>query len=579
VKTHFKASAAWIEDLIGHHLKGEIIDKKQGTYGIVYIVKKESFPQYIAYKTIQADILQQVDEIKLENFVREIKQWFRVKSHPLILRPFYITFVKGLPFVCMPFCETDLQTYLEKRGKLSVVEALIITAQILKALMFCKNNGIEAHQDLKPTNVLLEDLSNKFEDFPSEDMPFFRYRVRVSDFGNANAWKELGKPHGSRPYMAPEQFLGKGDFLKVDVFATGVMLYELVTGKHPIGEKTSDLWPEPKEGFPKKFKHEKPWKEWAIKENKSIRIGEDEVSKELEKLIHNMLCANPNKRLSLDEAFQLVINILTRINKAAAEYLKILFEYYDAFTNYRQDICKLSDLIELSKIPSLRESILTDLLKEIEDMEEKISTPAEAVYFIELCFRAAKLLLKRNKTKDIEKAEELAKKIFLKVAKWKNQIRVTHVYPPLKFREVAVIETPQYRDFEVHAELANYGIIILDHILGSEETEKFVKNTGEKYLITLYLFNKAIDYKDSDVKKAIKLLDKCIELLPTEPTFYFMKALWTKNYLWLKEALEELTDTEKLQLINLIRENAEKAIKLAPDWEEPKRILGKNSEK
>jgi serine/threonine protein kinase len=49
-------------------------------------------------------------------------------------------------------------------------------------------------------------------------------------------------------------------YSRVDVFACGVMLHELLTGEHPIGEVTSDVWPEPKPDKPKAWGHEAKWK-------------------------------------------------------------------------------------------------------------------------------------------------------------------------------------------------------------------------------------------------------------------------------------------------------------------------------
>jgi serine/threonine protein kinase len=561
-------------------LKGKIIEKKQGTYGVVFIVEQEALPRYVAYKTIQPTILEQIDENKLKNFIREMKQWFKVKGHPLILTPYFITFVRKLPLVCMPFCEMDLYTYLERHGKLSAIESLIIAAQILKGLMFSKSNGIEAHQDLKPKNILLEDLSKKFVDFPPKDMPFFRYRVRIADFGNANAWRELGKPHGSKPYMAPEQFMGKGDFSKADIFAVGVILYELLTGKHPIGERTGDLWPEPKKGLPRKYKHEGLWKKWATRVNKLIKIDDDETSKEIESLIREMLLPDPNKRISLDETFQRIIDILSKLNEAVTNYLKILLEYYDDLAKYfHENLGRLVNLMELSKVPTLLDPILDEMLKEITEIEGKISTPNEAVYFIELCYRSSCLLLKRNTMKDREKAEELAKKIILETIKWKEKIKVVHKYPPLKFKEVEIIKIPPFRDFEVHAELINYGKKLLDEILGPEESEKFFEKLEDRYIKALYFFNIAADFRmKGDIKKAIEVLDNCIGLQPNEPTLYFMKALWVSQHLIIQKATKKLTDDEKRLLTSLIRENAEKAMQMAPDWEEPKKILSELSE-
>lgn len=559
--------------ILSFYLNGKIIDKRWGTYGVVYIVEQEGFPKFVAYKTIQE--MEQIDEERLNRFVREMRQWFKVKGHPLILTPHFITLIGGLPFVCMPFCEMDLHTYLEKRGRLGVIESLTITAQVLKGLIYSKSKGIEAHQDLKPTNILLEDLSEKFKDFPPEDMPFLRYRIRVADFGNANAWKELGKPHGTKPYMAPEQFLKEGDFSKVDVFAIGVILHELLTGRHPIGEKTGDIWPEPKEGFPKKYKHDKVWEKWAMREDKRIEIGDDETSKEIEQLIRNMLLPDPSKRISLEHAFRRVVKILSDVNKEAANQLNLLLEYYDTLAQYFCDYRgRLNILSELSKTPVLRDVIIDEMLGEISQIDGKINTPAEAIYFIELCYNVSLQLLRRNKDEDIKKVEELGKKIILEVINWKEKIKVAHKYPPLKFREVTVIRTPPFRDFEVHAELLNYGRILLEKVRGVEETKKFFEEIKDAYLKALYFYSMASDFNmKGDSKKAIEILDKCIELNSTEPTFYFMKALWAHQYLFTREVLGKLTDEEKIMLTNLIHENLKKATQLAPDWEEPKKLL------
>jgi tetratricopeptide (TPR) repeat protein len=176
--------------------------------------------------------------------------------------------------------------------------------------------------------------------------------------------------------------------------------------------------------------------------------------------------------------------------------------------------------------------------------------------------------------KDREKAEELAKKIVLETMKWKENIKVVHKYPPLKFKEVEIIMTPPFRDFEIHAELIDYGKKLLDEILRPEESKKFFEKLEDRYIKALYFFNIAADFRSKcDIKKAIEILDNCIGLQPNEPTLYFMKASWASQHLVLQEAAKKLTNDEKWWLTNIIRENAEKAIQMAPDWEEPKKIL------
>ncbi|MDI6847010.1 MAG: hypothetical protein QMD23_02620 [Candidatus Bathyarchaeia archaeon] len=66
--------------VLGLHLGGEIIDKKEGTYGTVFIVDQgESVvPRHVAYKTVRET--EKVEDNKLKDFVRELKQWFKVKG-------------------------------------------------------------------------------------------------------------------------------------------------------------------------------------------------------------------------------------------------------------------------------------------------------------------------------------------------------------------------------------------------------------------------------------------------------------------------------------------------------------------
>jgi serine/threonine protein kinase len=563
------------DDLLSFFLLGKIIDQKKGTFGIVYIVEQEGLPKYVAYKTVNEKIMKEIEKTQLEKFIHEIRQWFKVRGHPLVLTPHYITIYKGIPLICMPFCEMDLRTYLEKREKLDFVESLVIVAQILNGLIFAQRNGIEAHQDLKPENVLLEDLSGKFFDFPPKDLPCFRYKVRIADFGNANAWKELSQPYGSRPYMAPEQYKEEKVFSKVDVFAVGVILHELLTGFHPIGQRTSDIWPEPKNGFPKKYKHEKPWKKWASNENKQIKIGESRVEKDIENLIKRMLLPGPLERISLSDALNEVMRILFSVNEAVARQLKLLLDYYNCLANYF-DECKgrLSNLVELSRVSGQLDAIVNEIMKEVAEIEVAINDPAKAVYFCELCHTASVLLIRRNKGKDKEIAEKLAEKIIYKALEWEKEISVCHKYPPLKFRGKELISTPTFRDFEVFSELIGYGKRILEKIKGRNYIAKYFDTFKSNTLKVAYLFNIASDFHgEGNNMEALKVLDKCIELNPNEASFYYKKALWAFHYLMEMEALGKLENAEKQKLIKMIQKNATKAVKLAPDWDEPKRLL------
>ncbi len=572
------------EKMLSIHLKGEIIERKRGTYGIVFIVEQQASPKYIAYKTTKDEF----DKNKLDAFIRETKVWFNVKGHILILTPFYITNIGNKPLICMPFCEKTLRDYLNDHESLKPVEALVITSQILKGLIFARGKSIESHQDLKPENILLEDLSKKFAGWPRQNVDqSLKWRVRIGDFGSANAWRELGKPYGTKPYMAPEQWKMKSelekkgeikekiDFSKVDVFAVGVILYELLTGKHPIGVKTSDVWPEPKKGFPQKYKHDRVWKKWSEKASEDIKLKNIELKEEIENLIKNMLLSDINERLDLHSAFKRVMDLLHKLHDPTEKQLELLFEYYDCWVNYSAEYGRLRSLIQLSQLHGQKKIIIEQLLKEIKDMEKCITSPADAVYFCELCYTAAKLLLSERSKENNDKAKILANMILKTATRWRDKIKTYHRYPELKFKDQTLVKTPPFRDFEIYTEIIRHVRKILEEITGKEKTRILFENV-DNYTKSAYFYSIASDYHSKGDKiKATEILEKCIELNPKEAVFYYMKGLWLMHYVTKMEALWKIESKKRKLLKKSIIANARKATELAPDWKEAKEFLEK----
>lgn len=509
--------------ILEFHLKGTIIDEKEGNSGIVYIVDKgeNAVSPYIAYKTAKI----KVNKFKLKNFIREARIWFKAKGHALILTPFYITHFEDLPLICMPFCDTDLEAYLKEKGKLSLIETLVFTTQILKALIYAESKGITAHQDLKPANILLEDISKKFIGFSSLNVhESMKFGVRLADFGLANAWKEIGIPKGTSPYMAPEQYTpDKYNAFNPDVFAVGVIMVEMLSGLHPCGKRTEKVWEE------WRWKN-KEWEKWAKNGERKIEIGTDDVAKDLENFLRKMLLPNPEERPSNEEALNKTISILSKLDGPTTEYLKLLFEYYDTWAGYFPNENRLDALIEISKLPRHLDIIIDELLEEISDLEKSITTPREAIYYCELCSTTSALLLKRKEEDDKEKVKNLAERMIEEAIRWKTEIKTCHKYPELKFKGITLIETPS-RDFEVYAELIGYGRKLLENVKGKEETEKVFENK-DNYTKSAYFYSIASDFHSrGEETKAIEILDKCIELNPEEAVFCYMRSLWTEHHL------------------------------------------------
>jgi serine/threonine protein kinase len=211
---------------------------------------------------------------KPKHILDEFLNVYRVSHHSFIQKYGYIEFVHGVPFLIGRKREMNLWDLIEM-GPIAPVDALAIAVQVVHALRYCEERGIDAHQDLKPQNIFID--STKHIQSPT-GVPYpIRYFAYVADLELADAYRRSGIPFGSRPYMAPEQHeaakrAGSNigiDFSKVDVFAIGVILVEILTGGiHPVGERRSLIWPTQSPGH-KKWKRETPWKEW-IKGGASI---------------------------------------------------------------------------------------------------------------------------------------------------------------------------------------------------------------------------------------------------------------------------------------------------------------------
>jgi serine/threonine-protein kinase len=117
-----------------------------------------------------------------------------------------------------------LRQVLNEQGKLPAERAVRMTLRILDALDYIHNNGV-AHRDLKPENIMVD----------AED------RIKLIDFGIAASagarrltFTKLSRTMGTPDYISPEQVKGKRGDARSDLYAMGVMLYEMLTGKVPF---------------------------------------------------------------------------------------------------------------------------------------------------------------------------------------------------------------------------------------------------------------------------------------------------------------------------------------------------------
>ena len=194
-----------------------------GGMGEVYRADDLSLGQSVALKFLPEALSRDPDAIR--RFRNEIRVARQV-SHPNVCRVHDVGEYEGQIFLSMEYVDgEDLASLLRRIGRLPEDKALEIARKLCAGLAAAHDKGV-LHRDLKPGNVMLDG----------------RGQVLLTDFGLAGLAHEIAGNEvrsGTPAYMAPEQLDGKEVTPKSDIYALGLVLYELFTGKRPFGEVQS----------------------------------------------------------------------------------------------------------------------------------------------------------------------------------------------------------------------------------------------------------------------------------------------------------------------------------------------------
>src|SRR5438552_9152457 len=157
------------------------------------------------------------NETTLARFYNEIRIARQV-SHPNVCRVYDLGDVEGQPYLSMEYVDgEDLGSLLRRIGRLPEVKALEIARKLCAGLAAAHDRGV-LHRDLKPSNIMLDGRGN----------------VLITDFGLASLAAQMQGAevrNGTPAYMAPEQLAGKEVSIQSDIYALGLVLYEIFTGK------------------------------------------------------------------------------------------------------------------------------------------------------------------------------------------------------------------------------------------------------------------------------------------------------------------------------------------------------------
>ena len=185
----------------------------------VYLAHDEELDRPVAIKLLAGHLTDDPD--LQERFVREAQVAARL-SHPNIVQVFDAGEEDGRPFIVMEYVPgLTLGEVLQSRGKLEPARTVDIALQVCGALELAHSSGL-VHRDVKPQNLLVRDDGT----------------VKIADFGiawaaEATKLTQIGSVLGTAAYLAPEQASGEQVTAAADIYALGVVLYELLTGRTP----------------------------------------------------------------------------------------------------------------------------------------------------------------------------------------------------------------------------------------------------------------------------------------------------------------------------------------------------------
>ena len=197
----------------------------RGGMGEVYRADDLTLDQPVALKFLPAGVA--ADPDRLAQFHNELRIARQV-SHKNVCRLYDLGEADGRRFITMEYVDgEDLASLLRRIGRLPQDKAVEIARQLCAGLAAAHERGV-LHRDLKPANVMLDGDGH----------------VRIADFGLAIADSELAiadsgsRMAGTPQYMAPEQLAGKPASVKSDLYALGLVLFEIFTGRRAYDAKT-----------------------------------------------------------------------------------------------------------------------------------------------------------------------------------------------------------------------------------------------------------------------------------------------------------------------------------------------------
>lgn len=202
----------------------------QGAMAVVYKAFDPLIGRELAIKLLLKERI--IDQEYLTRFRREAKA-VGTLSHPNIVTVYDVGEFDGRPYIVMELLHgTPLDEIMKSSRKFSPRESLPIVIQLASALDYAHTKGI-VHRDVKPSNIILS---------TNNEVKITDFGIAHFDSGEETQQTRIGDVLGTPQYMSPEQVQGQKIDGRSDLFSTGVILYQLLTGQRPFtGDSIASL--------------------------------------------------------------------------------------------------------------------------------------------------------------------------------------------------------------------------------------------------------------------------------------------------------------------------------------------------
>jgi len=250
-----------------------------GAMGIVYLAEDLRLNRDVALKQLSPAFGS--DEHLRARFRQEALALARL-SHPNIVHVYDFFEWNRLFLIAMELVEgEELENRLSTSEPLEQAEVLQLAIQMAEGLGYAHHRGV-VHRDFKPANVLITDSG----------------QIKITDFGIAKLTKsslhtQVNTIMGSPAYMSPEQANGEETDHRADIYALGIVLFQMLCGERPFNGDTKSIIAQ-----------------HLIKSPPHLHEKRSEIAAELDELVHKMLAKKPDDRCqSMDEVIRVLSNL------------------------------------------------------------------------------------------------------------------------------------------------------------------------------------------------------------------------------------------------------------------------------